>query len=47
MKILASYFEDFEIWGCLLKIDAQLCCTLGNIHGSSIKVFSLFKYQSV
>ena len=31
------YFEDFEIWGCLLRIDAKLCCTqTSSIHGSSM-----------
>ena len=40
-------FDNFEIWGCLLRIDAKLCCTqTSNIHGSSMaegKYISLFK----
>ena len=35
--LLASYFEHFEIWGCLLKMGAKLCC----IQTSNIPVSSM------
>ena len=43
--LLASYFEHFEIWGCLLRIGAKLCCIqTSNIHVSSMaeSIFTIY-----
>ena len=40
------YFENFEVWGCFLRIDAKLCCTTSNIHGNSVAE-SVFRYLSI
>ena len=48
MKMIRNIFfkqvtENFEIWGCLLRIDVKLCCTK---HSWKLSGWEYFYYLS-